>query len=124
MDLRGTRLVTLSACETGVGEVKRGEGVLGLRRAFSVAGAQSLVMSLWSVPDKSTRDLMQGFYAKMFETGDGPMALADAQRSVINARRSGGKAAHPFYWGAFVISDGFTPIRHSVRTANSAPPNP
>jgi len=104
LDLRGTLLVTLSACDTGVGEVKRGEGVFGLRRAFQMAGAQGLLMSLWRIPDQSTKELMTAFYTRFLEAGDGPAALCEAQRALIAARRADGKAAHPFYWGAFVIT--------------------
>src|SRR5206468_6839087 len=62
LDLWGTKLVVLSACDTGVGEVKAGDGVYGLRRALVLAGAESQVMSLWAVSDRSTRDLVVGYY--------------------------------------------------------------
>jgi CHAT domain-containing protein/Tfp pilus assembly protein PilF len=104
LDLEGTKLVTLSACESGVGEVKRGEGVMGLRRAFIMAGTEGLLMTLWNVPDVSTRDLMVKFYERYLETGDGPESLAEAQRVIIAERRAKSGAAHPFYWGAFVIT--------------------
>jgi tetratricopeptide (TPR) repeat protein len=105
MDLWGTKLVTLSACETGLGEASDGEGVYGLRRAFVLAGAQNLVMSLWSVDDQSTFRLITGMY-KHIAAGDlPPRALLAAQREFIAAERKAGTGrSHPFYWAAFVSS--------------------
>ncbi|MCK4793667.1 MAG: CHAT domain-containing protein, partial [Desulfobacteraceae bacterium] len=104
LNLIGTELVTLSACETGVGEVKSGEGVYGLRRAFQHAGARTILMSLWKVPDKETRELMDHFY-KNWLTGQTKMeALRQAALKVLNACRAKYGAAHPQLWGGFVLT--------------------
>ena len=103
LDLRGVELVVLSACETGLGEVRDGEGVLGLRRAFALAGARSLVLSLWKVPDQETRELMDRFYAAL-ATESPADALRAAQLALLGSLRARGKEGHPFYWAAFVVS--------------------
>src|SRR5262249_40176996 len=97
LDLRGTDLVVLSACDTGLGEVRRGEGVFGFRRAFMLAGAQTLVMSLWKVPDQQTQELMEAFYQRLLAGADRVTALWEAQLTV--------RARHPepLYWGAFIL---------------------
>jgi CHAT domain-containing protein/Flp pilus assembly protein TadD len=103
LNLQGTELVVLSACETGLGEVSAGEGVFGLRRALQVAGADSVLLSMWSVPDKETQELMTLFYSNWLSGKDKPTALRDAQlelRKTVTARY--GKDS-PFYWGAFVL---------------------
>lgn len=103
LNLQGTELVVLSACETGVGEQGNSEGVFGLRRALQEAGAQAVMMSLWSVPDQETQELMALFYAKWLGGLDKPEALRQAQlaeREVVRKRY--GKDL-PFYWGAFVL---------------------
>jgi CHAT domain-containing protein len=103
LDLQGVELAVLSACDTGIGQTQAGEGVLGLRHAFHVAGVRSLVMSLWPVSDESTRDWMQAFYAARF---DEQMKVADAVYSAsfdeLQKRRSNGETTHPFYWASFV----------------------
>jgi CHAT domain-containing protein len=80
LDLDGTWLVTLSACETGVGQVQSGEGVFGLRRAFMMSGAQNLLMTLWPVSDEVTPKIMADFYKKALATGDAAGSLSDVQR--------------------------------------------
>ena len=103
MDLRGTELVVLSACETGLGRVKIGEGVYGLRRAFLYAGARTLVTSLFAVPDEQTRELMGRFYGAL-KAGQGKLeALHGAQLELLRQRRAAGGAAHPFFWASFVL---------------------
>ena len=103
MDLRSTELVVLSACESGLGEVKTGDGVHGLRRAFAYAGVHALLTSLFKVPDTETRALMQGFYDGL-KAGNGKLtALRDAQLALIEARRAANDAAHPFFWASFIL---------------------
>ena len=106
LDLRGTELVVLSACETGLGEVKSGEGVLGLRRAFVFAGARALVMSLWKVPDQETMELMKAFYAKVTAepTLDKGEAMRAAQLELIEHLRERDGVADPRLWAAWVVS--------------------
>jgi CHAT domain-containing protein len=104
MDLHGTRLVVLSACDTGLGEVRHGEGVYGLRRSFAAAGAENLIMSLWAVDDEQTRRLMTYFY-EAFARGDAPpRALVAAQRRYLAEERAAGRAPDPRHWAAFVCS--------------------
>ena len=102
--LRGTDMVVLSACDTGLGEVKAGEGVFGLRRAFTQAGAKSLVMSMWSVPDRETKELMVEFY-KNIQSGkmNRSQALRQAALKEMKVVRERYGYANPYYWGAFVF---------------------
>jgi len=98
----GSPLVMLSACETGLGKEKRGEGVMGLTRAFMYAGAPTVGVSLWSVADKSTADLMTDFYKRLLSTGEGTTsssALRGAQLAMISGKRY----SAPFYWAPFVL---------------------
>jgi HEAT repeat protein/CHAT domain-containing protein len=83
MDLNGTWLVVLSACDTGDGEARAGEGVMGLRRGFVQAGAQNLLMTLWPVSDHWTMEMMEAFYDRALKTGDAPGALAEVQREYL-----------------------------------------
>ena len=98
----GSPLVMLSACETGLGKEKRGEGVMGLTRAFMYAGAPTVGVSLWSVADKSTADLMTDFYRRLLSTGEGTTS-SSALRSAQLAMISGKKYSAPFYWAPFVL---------------------
>jgi CHAT domain-containing protein/tetratricopeptide (TPR) repeat protein len=91
-------LVTMSACESGLGTEMSGEGLLGLTRAFLHAGARSVVASLWSVSDRSTADVMERFYRRLANGEPKDEALRAAQLEMI---RAGGPRSHPFYWAAF-----------------------
>lgn len=97
----GAPLVMLSACETGLGKEKRGEGVIGLTRAFIYAGAPTVGVSLWSVADKSTAELMTEFYKRLFasESASASASLREAQLAMINEK----KYSAPFYWAPFVL---------------------
>ncbi|MBV9924627.1 MAG: CHAT domain-containing protein [Acidobacteria bacterium] len=110
LDLWGTKLVVLSACETGVGDVRKGDGVYGLRRALVLAGAQSQVMSLWQVDDAATRDLMVAYYRRL-QAGEGRTeALRAVQLEMLkgaSAPPGTGKRpnrSHPFFWASFIQS--------------------
>ena len=105
-DLRGTELVVLSACETGLGATAAGRGVVGLRQAFHLAGAGAVVASLWQVPDAETAELMTGLFDQMAGGASPSAALAAAQRGLIRRRTAARGAAHPFYWAAFSVSGG------------------
>ena len=105
LNLQGTEWAVLSACDTGLGEIKAGEGVFGLRRAFQIAGARTVIMSLWSVDDQATRLWMRALYDgrlnKNLNTAD---AVREASLTVLRARRARGQSTHPFYWAAFVAA--------------------
>jgi CHAT domain-containing protein len=119
LDLGGVELATLSACETGLGAVAGGEGVLGLQRAFQAAGARTVVASLWSVDDEATRKLMVEFYDNLWQKNLPKLeALQQAQlwmlregrkRNLVPLENDGEKEnkqrpVPPFYWAAFVLS--------------------
>ncbi len=97
LDLLGTELAVLSACDTGLGQIQTGEGVLGLRRSFMLAGVKTLVMSLWKVPDQQTQELMVDFYRRLLEDHPRLDALQEAQQALR------AKYPHPRYWGAFIL---------------------
>jgi len=107
LNLYGTHLVVLSACETGVGEVRNGDGVYGLRRALVIAGSESQVMSLWKVDDDATRDLMIEFYEALIDEQGRSAALRKVQREMATSS----DRSHPYYWASFIVSGRWDPMR-------------
>lgn len=119
LNLWGTKLVVLSACETGLGEVVNGAGVYGLRRALVLAGSETQVMSLWQVSDVATRDLMSDYYTRLQRNEGRTEAMRQAQlgmlrgetqrhargkRTLTRTALSSASGAHPYYWAAFISS--------------------
>lgn len=102
-------LVTLSACNTGFGKIKKGEGVMSLSRAFAYVGVPSTVVSLWPASDKSTPELMKYFYQNLKDGQTKDVALNNARKSYLATAQ--GKARHPFYWGGFVLIGDNSPIQ-------------
>jgi CHAT domain-containing protein len=104
LDLSGVEWAVLSGCETGVGRVQAGEGVLGLRRAFQMAGAGALIMSLWPVEDDAAREWMRALYAGRLGGMTTAEAVRSAGRALIESRRRAARSTHPFSWAAFVAA--------------------
>ncbi|HEX6099264.1 MAG TPA: CHAT domain-containing tetratricopeptide repeat protein [Thermoanaerobaculia bacterium] len=105
LDLNGTWLTVLSACETGAGDVHAGEGVLGLRRGFAMAGTKNLLFSLWPVRDDATAQFMTAFYDRLFETADAASAFHETQVAELRRWRSDrGVASAAYRAGAFVLT--------------------
>jgi CHAT domain len=96
--LWGTRLVVLSACDTGIGEVRNGEGVYGLRRSLVLAGSETQVMSLWPVLDRETRSLMVGYYRRLLRGEGRGEGLRQIQLELLKDE----KQSHPYYWASFI----------------------
>ncbi|MGZ3457607.1 MAG: CHAT domain-containing protein [Archangium sp.] len=115
LDLWGTQLVVLSACDTGRGEVKLGQGVYGLRRSLVVAGAETVVMSLWKVADDSTEQLMDTYYRNLLAGQGRATALREAMRSLRASR------PHPHYWAPFIALGSDAPLRAITPTSPRTP---
>jgi CHAT domain-containing protein len=109
LDLHGTQLVVLSACETGIGNIANGEGVYGLRRAFVLAGAASQLTSLWQVSDAGTKDLMVQYYDRLLANQGRSDALRQTQLDFLHSANY----AHPYYWAAFVPSGDWRSLKQS-----------
>jgi len=104
LDLSGTKLVVLSGCETGVGDIQTGNGVYGLRRAFVLAGAESQLMTLWGVDDETTRHFMVRYY-NLLKAGQGRSeALRTVQLEMLSRKGNRSRQSHPYYWAAFIQS--------------------
>jgi CHAT domain-containing protein/Flp pilus assembly protein TadD len=99
LNLLGAKLVVLSACQTGLGDIKNGEGVFGLQRAFKLAGVETLIMSLWEVDDAATAKLMSTFYTEWLSGKSKQEAFKEARRQVR------AEYPAPYYWAAFVMMD-------------------
>jgi CHAT domain-containing protein len=112
LDLYGTQLVVLSACETGVGDISVGEGIYGLRRALVIAGSQSQVLSLWKVGDRATVELMKTFYANLKAGMGRHEALRQAQLKLLQHPNY----QNPFYWAAFIPSGNWEPLQIPTKT--------
>jgi CHAT domain-containing protein/Tfp pilus assembly protein PilF len=115
LNLWGTQLVVLSACDTGRGDIKLGQGVLGLRRAFIVAGAETVVMSLWKVSDETTRTLMEAYYTNLLEGQGRAFALRQAMRALRATQ------PHPYYWAPFIVLGRDAPLRNLHPTSREPP---
>jgi CHAT domain/SPOR domain len=100
LDLWGTKLAVLSACDTGLGEIKRGEGVQGLRRALVLAGSESQVISLWAIPDKLGKEIITPYYQALRRGEGRAEGLRQVQLQMLRSR----DRRHPFYWAAFIQS--------------------
>jgi CHAT domain-containing protein len=107
LNLRGTQLVVLSACETGLGDVKTGDGVYGLRRALVIAGSQTQLLSLWQVDDGGTKDLMAKYYQKIKDKKGRHAALRETQLEFLKNP----KYQHPYYWASFIPSGNWQPMK-------------
>ncbi len=121
LDLTGTELVFLSACDTGVGTVANGEGVYGLRRALVIAGARSQVTTLWKIHDEATRRFVERYYKRLM-AGEG---RSEALRQVQIGMLRSPALRHPYYWAAFIPIGERGPIQvRAEKTAESEASGP
>jgi CHAT domain-containing protein len=110
LDLDGTQLVVLSACQTGQGTLSAGQGVYGLRRAFLVAGAETLISSLWRIDDAATGELMKSYYEKLLAKEHPGDRVGAMQEAMMQMRGQPGRS-HPYYWAPFVVVGQDGPLR-------------
>ena len=106
LNLEGTQLVVLSACDTGLGDIANGEGVYGLRRSFAIAGAESQLMSLWRVSDEGTQVLMSRYYENLKQGMGRSEALQEVQLAMIDDPQYN----YPFYWASFILAGDWKPL--------------
>jgi CHAT domain-containing protein len=111
LNLLGTELIVLSACETGLGDVRLGEGVYGLRRAFVLAGAKSQMMSLWKVDDEVTRNFMGSYYRQLLAGRGKGEALRNIQLDMLK----GDDRSHPYFWAGFILSGDWRALGNAGR---------
>ena len=105
LNLQGTWLVVLSACDTGIGEARNGEGVMGLRRGFVQAGAQNLLMTLWPISDKWSVEIMKAFYEKAMTSGDAAQTMAEVQAEwLAKLRKEKGALIAARIAGPFILT--------------------
>lgn len=109
LDLWGTQLVVLSACETGVGEIQNGQGVFGLRRALVIAGSETQVMSLWKVDDDGTKELMVDYYQRLLNSEGRSETMRQTQLAMLASDNRN----HPFYWASFIVSGDWKSMERS-----------
>jgi CHAT domain-containing protein/tetratricopeptide (TPR) repeat protein len=109
LDLWGTELVVLSACDTALGEICKGDGVFGLRRALVLAGSKTQVMSLWAINDRTTRELMVAYYKELLKGTGRAEAMRRAQLAMLRVP----KRRHPAFWAAFIVSGDWRPLTTS-----------
>ncbi|MBP0013984.1 MAG: CHAT domain-containing protein, partial [Roseofilum sp. SID2] len=107
---KGTQLVVLSACDTGLGNISAGEGIYGLRRALAIAGSESQVISLWKVDDAATQELMVDYYENL-QNG---LGRSDALRAVKLSMLQQEHYQHPYYWASFIPSGNWRPMNHAA----------